>query len=97
MARYLIIGLWVFALSFGVTMSLFWWVAAFNDWRVTIYFAQYGEHWIEGVLFHLAILVALWVGFELIKGKHGHPSIENHVTANPRERVAAQLQNEANS
>ena len=79
------------------TMSLFWWVAAFNDWRVTIHFAQYGEHWIEGVLFHSAILVSLWVGIELIRGKHEHPSIESHIAANPRERVAAKLQNEANS
>ena len=69
MQRVTIVALWVFCLSFGVSMSLFWWVAAFNDWRITIDFARFGEHWIEGVLFHLAILTSAWGAVVLIKRK----------------------------
>jgi len=50
-------------------MSLFWWVAAFNDWRITIDFARFGEHWIEGVLFHFAILTSAWGAVVMIKRK----------------------------
>ena len=97
MARYLTIGLWVFAFSFGVTMSLFWWVAAFHDWRVTIHFAQFGEHWIEGVIFHFAILVSLWVAVEIVRGKHVDQSIKGHITANPQDGRTAQLQSESDN
>ncbi len=67
MHRYTILGLWIFAWSFGASMSLFWWIAAFNDWRITIDFARFGEHWIEGVIFHLALLISVWGGVQLAR------------------------------
>ena len=94
MPRYLIIGLWIFAFSFGVTMTLFWWVAAFHDWRVTIHFAQFGEHWVEGVIFHFAILTSLWVAALMVREKHADQPINGHVAANAQDGRAAQPQSD---
>ena len=82
MSRYTIIGLWIFSFTFGISMSFFWWVAAFNDWRVTIEFAKYGAQWVEGTLFHMALLTSIWGGVEIIRGVLGSPGHRNSDVGN---------------
>ena len=54
-----------FGMASIVTMTFFWWMAAFSTprWVVTVVFNGIGEHWIEGILLHWGIFVmvaAIW-------------------------------------
>ena len=38
-----------------------WWLAFLSgEWRVTLLFNRFGEAWLEGPLFHGALVFAVW-------------------------------------
>jgi len=57
----------IFSAANAILILTLWWVASFNNWRVTIMFNKLNEHWVEGVLFHVALLIAPYASWSIIK------------------------------
>lgn len=61
----------IFALTTGVAASVnmlvLWWIAKGNGWVAWAQFNQVNEHWVEGVLFHLAVVALALHGWWFLK------------------------------
>ena len=43
-----------------------WWHAAFHGWTACVQFDRFGEHLVEGIMFHtfaLALIITTWLYF----------------------------------
>lgn len=65
------VGVVLAAILWMTTLNLvflaMWWEAAFRDWLVEIAFNNAGEAGFEGVLFHAALVIPVWVTYKLLK------------------------------
>lgn len=52
-------GIWL--VGFTTVLVGAWWLALFSgEWRVVLSFNHFGEAWMEGPLFHGALVFAVW-------------------------------------
>ena len=51
-------GIWL--VGFTAMLVGAWWAALLGGWQVTLVFNHFGEAWVEGPLFHGALVFAVW-------------------------------------
>jgi len=53
--------------SYNMLIVATWWCAAFNGWRCQVVLNEIGEHYLEGVIWHLTLLAYPVVLYLLLK------------------------------